>query len=677
MNVNSFLTGSAYLKPYVISCSNGDKFVIYGQIYILYDRLRPHIPLHQYIDAPYIKINLPGKIGHKSFVWFWIIFNGIPEERMLFMWKKMTYKERLEVWSYIKWFSATYMYRWYYTHLLDGFTSEIMDLDGFTSEIMGLDGFTSEIMGLDNVINTIPWEEKIPINNIVHPFDVAYSKVTGKDIIMTPGMMKYTIRPVQGSRYHSLELIIIVENLIFHRNMTIKESDEIQRFRDLGDSIPTIWKNGITYLIRAEDIWYIVYEGKSPVNITSSIKTYKESDEVNPWKEIIPGTRLDSPLNMRMKYPTPVSILTERDFFNRGVFRVNVGDVTLYGDPLIMRSRSFTIDGYVEDMRPFLEGDKVDKSALLMVWSYMNGVKLNISPVSWDQQMSILIYINYFQIPLVSRFVEDFLYNLLDLYATPERNNEMIYRKLVDIMKRIPRDTISSYETLTGRVIDHMLAKIFIPTENMFLFNDKYRGLVTLVSNEDIRTNDIVIAWGEEQSLIGKISLLGTDRMLFAVDRSTRFTITYERDKPVVDVMGEAFGTRTTMIRNNEIPRFRYINGSKRRYNDEIENVTSIRFPTFHNWQHVHKIVFESPVTEKKAILEAEKYLSVLITQEYYENVINNLVHNSRAIRVFPIPWQKAMKAYRTRGDLLGGISYIFEIINTNGVLSMQFSGWE
>ena len=95
---------------------------------------------------------------------------------------------------------------------------------------------------------------------------------------------------------------------------------------------------------------------------------------------------------------------------------------------------------------------------------------------------------------------------------------------------------------------------------------------------------------------------------------------------------------------------FRFINSLGRQFNNN--NISTITFDISRYGEHTHKLTFANPMTEQDAIGEVEKWLSVPLTQEYFDAVKNDLFCGDSN-------WHDY---YKTRGDLLGNCKFLERI---------------
>lgn len=101
---------------------------------------------------------------------------------------------------------------------------------------------------------------------------------------------------------------------------------------------------------------------------------------------------------------------------------------------------------------------------------------------------------------------------------------------------------------------------------------------------------------------------------------------------------------------------FKYDNSLGKKYDNEIENVKSVTFDISRFTGLTHTIKFKKPVTLKKAIKEAEAFLSKPLTRYWFNKIKKGDTF-----------YLKEWKNYKDdcRGDLLGGAIYL-EIANVD-----------
>lgn len=108
---------------------------------------------------------------------------------------------------------------------------------------------------------------------------------------------------------------------------------------------------------------------------------------------------------------------------------------------------------------------------------------------------------------------------------------------------------------------------------------------------------------------------------------------------------------------------FHYVNCLDREYLTEPNNIASVTFDISRYGKYTHTIKFPKLVCEKEAIEKIEKYLSKLLTQDYYEKIVNDLFHEA--------PWAKAKTWFVTRGDCLTDCKFLEDSRIINGNLTL------
>jgi hypothetical protein len=109
---------------------------------------------------------------------------------------------------------------------------------------------------------------------------------------------------------------------------------------------------------------------------------------------------------------------------------------------------------------------------------------------------------------------------------------------------------------------------------------------------------------------------------------------------------------------------FRYINSLYREYSTEPLNITSVEFDISRYGEFTESIIFDSPVSEKKAIEIVEAYLSEPLTEEYFNKIKSDMFHDD-------LPWEDAKQTYHCRGDCLTDARFLEDVDVTDGVLTL------
>jgi hypothetical protein len=95
------------------------------------------------------------------------------------------------------------------------------------------------------------------------------------------------------------------------------------------------------------------------------------------------------------------------------------------------------------------------------------------------------------------------------------------------------------------------------------------------------------------------------------------------------------------------------------------ESVFRVKFNISRYGKHQHVLEFETPVTMAKAVQEVEKYLSVPLTEEYYNTVKDDLFANLQG-------WDDVHDSSECRGDLLSSCTYLEAVeINDEGTMEI------
>lgn len=98
--------------------------------------------------------------------------------------------------------------------------------------------------------------------------------------------------------------------------------------------------------------------------------------------------------------------------------------------------------------------------------------------------------------------------------------------------------------------------------------------------------------------------------------------------------------------------RFFYRNCLDRDYDDIVKNVRSVMFRISRYHKYSKCISFTNPVSEKEAISAAEQFLSLVMTEKYYDIVKDDLFHP-------PSTWDVDLNHYDSRGDALGDLRFL------------------
>lgn len=105
---------------------------------------------------------------------------------------------------------------------------------------------------------------------------------------------------------------------------------------------------------------------------------------------------------------------------------------------------------------------------------------------------------------------------------------------------------------------------------------------------------------------------------------------------------------------------FRYIRCIGNKYENTKSVFKSVTFHISRCGKYQHRIDFAVPVTERRAINAAENFLSGTLYRKYYNLIADDLFHKR-------LPWVKAMKQYKCRGDCLTGSRFIGGLTSVDG----------
>lgn len=107
--------------------------------------------------------------------------------------------------------------------------------------------------------------------------------------------------------------------------------------------------------------------------------------------------------------------------------------------------------------------------------------------------------------------------------------------------------------------------------------------------------------------------------------------------------------------------KFKYINCLRREYLTNPPNINSVKFDISRYGAYTHTIEFPNLVCENEVIEKVEEYLSELLTEEYYNKIVDDLFHQ--------MPWEKAKKHFTVRGDCLTDCKFLENTKVINGQL--------
>lgn len=110
--------------------------------------------------------------------------------------------------------------------------------------------------------------------------------------------------------------------------------------------------------------------------------------------------------------------------------------------------------------------------------------------------------------------------------------------------------------------------------------------------------------------------------------------------------------------------KFKYVNSRNCAY-DKKKDVKSVKFSISRYGKYEETIIFNAPVTQKDAIEAVEKYLSVPLTQEYYEKIQDDTFHE--------YPWETAKEFFKCRGAVMTDAIFLEGTkINSDGQLTFS-----
>ena len=129
------------------------------------------------------------------------------------------------------------------------------------------------------------------------------------------------------------------------------------------------------------------------------------------------------------------------------MFKFRIGPYLLEGSPITIKSRSPYFEAYpISEWTAvtILKDEVVDWDAIVYVWSYLNGITDDYSRPHYSLSYTSLLqcwkYISYFQIPLVSMFVDDYI--TMCFRRAPKHKDEGIYNFLKEINDRNPSNIL-------------------------------------------------------------------------------------------------------------------------------------------------------------------------------------------------------------------------------------------
>ncbi len=115
-------------------------------------------------------------------------------------------------------------------------------------------------------------------------------------------------------------------------------------------------------------------------------------------------------------------------------------------------------------------------------------------------------------------------------------------------------------------------------------------------------------------------------------------------------------------------PSFQYTNSLDRAYDNVSAVVRAVSFDISRYSEHSHTIQFDAPVTEQAAIAAAEEYLSQQLTEDYFEQVRNDLFGEDN--------WKQTREVLRNRlirGALLRDAKFLESAkLDADGTLTLR-----
>lgn len=616
--------GPIKLSTYIIKTPSST-WKIYGSPYIVYRRLNLDIDFKQYLSSPYITITIDSD-NIRSFLWFWYYINGLwSEKEEDLYWKSLSFYERLYIWPYLKAIQPpNNILKWYLDNIFLDFPfapameqprlDEDKDLTTFNVQPrMDLPWVNDIYHTLVGLLVDWRWE--------ISPFVRALSRFTG----MSVGRHLALKRSLPSSR-ENVQSVILDDTRYF----------EFEKPETLGDDIRIYAYNS---LLTGDESGYSVYDYG-----TETLREYKNITMYNntfmPLKSLgVPVFAQSPKRNVYFLYEPML-------------FPIRVGDITLHGDLLTMRSRSELIDSTLsEGDREFslLSNEKVDLDPFLYVWGYLNGIE--------EKSLNLLTpwyYINYFHIPLDTFFVEDYITTLITNITTIER-----YRDVLGIMKKIPSGILDKYRIMevsksgTPLADERMMAKhLDIPVT----FRKEYRDY-NHVSPYGVRTGDVLICWSHLLFTID-VREIKVDADGIIRDHVRDGYIIHERNGRLIESSKFNGAVTTTLIACIRSPKPLR---SKYPKVPVIARGIKVKKAVFNIAPDIkEELVFSEPIEGSEAFKRITDYLSEPTTEEYY-----------RIVRPRGIPWVIAKEAYPIRGDLLNADDTIEAVIKEGGILEV------
>ena len=97
--------------------------------------------------------------------------------------------------------------------------------------------------------------------------------------------------------------------------------------------------------------------------------------------------------------------------------------------------------------------------------------------------------------------------------------------------------------------------------------------------------------------------------------------------------------------------KFEFINSLGSEYDNTNANVKSVTFDISRYGKYSVTIMFEEEVTERTAIENVKTYLSVVLTEDYYNKIVDDLFLNS--------PWETISDCLMCRGSCLTDCKFL------------------
>ena len=603
-------------KVFVLETPFG-RWKLLGSPYIVHQRLNLDIDLKEYLLAPYITITISTN-DLKPFMWFWRYVNG---DINIGLWNTMTLGERLRVWPYLRdTLSTNDILKWYYDNLFIGVDQISLDEGRYLHEI----STTLKQFAVDKDGKISSFKLKIAGYIGLDPAD------SHADSIILDGQVYYQLEermyispPTRGREYKELRIIdSLFESVVMIRDGSYRLMDKDRNMH--GSYKEIAFYEGVLYLSREP-----VFRRKDRSKMYIHHLIY--GPILSPWKVgnitlhgDLPTMKRNSDVIAKFEDETKGITLLAGETISDSVLR----GVSIGGRPMgqlefpLDQKTSFTVEE---------KEIKSDLDSLLYVWAYLNGIdpsKRNVTSRMW-------YYITYFQIPLNSLFVDNYLIELV-------RGIDSLveYGTVLSILKTIPIPILSTRRimtkdkdsiTLGDRIIGSKIVGGPVTT-NYEYFDHKYippsearsRDILIIAHDKLIRT--IVVAMREDGGIDYKAH--GTD-----------YIIRYKGDRWIAawQKSGNISSSIFVSCIRPPKPSFKYRFDEERRWTFDME-VTDLFLEISRDDND--KLLSESfgrPVTIRDAIKWAEDFLSQEATREYYDSIHSDgnwdIVKNSYVIK--------------------------------------------